>query len=68
MVLVLLFSVSGKGTWSLRDLAVQPGHYFIPYKSRALSLCSVKFSSPPAFFMENVNNFFLNAFWSTTDP
>lgn len=67
-VLVLLFSISGKGTWSLRGLAVQPGYYFIPYKSRALSLCSVKLSSPPAFFIENVNHFFLNSFWTTTDP
>lgn len=48
-VLVHLFSISGKGTWSLRGLAVQPGYYFIPYKSRALSLCSVRLSSPPAF-------------------
>lgn len=56
-VLVLLFSISGKGTWSLRGLAVQPGYYFIPYKSRALSLCSVKLSSPPAFFfIENVKS------------
>lgn len=44
------FSISGKGMWSLRGLAVQPGYYFIPYKSRVLSLCSVKLSSPLAFF------------------